>query len=217
MSNSNERQTSARSEPFDIEAFDYPDEVVEVDPKADAFAPYRPVPDGRYLAQVKLNTCRDTPPVQKKKSKRGNSYTQVSIVAKILRPIDHGIGLEDVHGRFVFDELRTLTRRGRNSSVVDFILALGTTPKEIFAGKPTEIALRHLNKERELLITTEWQAWSKVQKKVVRYGMKNFPSVGVGRYNHVLKYYGETIVASATVTKYEAVRKASMNIRKEKS
>ena len=36
---------------FDIEAFDFPDEVEQVDPTADAFAPYQLAPAGLYFAK----------------------------------------------------------------------------------------------------------------------------------------------------------------------
>jgi hypothetical protein len=128
-------------------------------------------------------------------------------VATIIRPIDDGIALEDVRNRLVFAELRTIRPPRQNSSLVDFALALGATPTEIFAKGEVEIVLERLRTEPELVIATQWEAWSKQRREVVRVGMKNFPDLGSGRYNHILQYRGEEIVARAAVTKYERVPK----------
>lgn len=185
----------------------------------DPWAQPAPPPDGRHQAIISLgrpsqgqeeaiSLRRQRKEGEKKEEATGDPFLQVPIALKILAPGSPEDGL------FVYDNANTMKMRTGTTRVHEILKACGNPPpRQCSLRQLKELLLQTLGGENVTVeIETQWKAQVEVKDpktgetkyETLKTGMKNFPKLADGGYNHRIEHpkTGEEIAAKAEVKGY---------------
>jgi hypothetical protein len=149
-----------------------------INPSADAWERACPPPDGVYL--VKLHEAKTA--YQQGKTEDGEFY----YVANIECRIQENEEWKDV---IIFGKVSTYIGAGKEiSTMAGLIVKFGVKIQP----NVTHLALvkllkKVLAKEPKLYVEGEWKAWDMPAGQWIKQGMKTFPKLDAGGYNHVVR------------------------------
>ena len=172
----------------------------------------RPVPDGVYVATLVLDPGRDNPVEQKRDRKTGAKFSVVHVVASIIRPAPNQV-LDEVQPRPEGRSLRAAIPSrpfrwdGQRLSGVSRVLRALKIPTEHLRSSQARIEalVAALSKPAVVKIQTQWQAYSWRERRVVLYGMRNFPKDVEGKVTSLIVRNGERVAARAAIIRYSAL------------
>lgn len=182
-----------------------PDDEIVQNPDGDAFAGAPPVPDGTHIAVLSLSQQG----WQKGKTADGVGYAMANIEARVASPGEYFDNFP------VFDSASTMVMQSTGISRISGIQKACGEPV------PTRTSQNDLIRSfNQLLggnprvrITTKWEGYcpdcpgkkeGKTGKVVLR-GMKRFPEISAGKFQHVTECptCGSEVIGKAKITKYE--------------
>ncbi len=170
------------------------DVQMEIDPEADAWDRPVPPPDGLY--RLKLSLGRDGFKGGVNKTKDGKTE-QYFICNMDVRVVNN----PDWESFPLMAKVTTTIGAGKETNQVATLLGKLGKPQQ---AKTTALTLckalaNALGKEPELGGYLEWRAWDQDKRGWIACGMKNFPAISPGVFNHVVKASkGGEVVAKAT-------------------
>lgn len=172
-------------EEFDVDAFDFPDEEAQVDPAADAFAPYRLAPSGLYLArggyyERDKGIKKKTLPADPKRGKEERQFLAATVDFVIVRPFEDRLSYLDpldYENQHVF--FRTDSFKRRDNGASKFVAVLQCALPDLQGGvmRDSDVARtldQVLRQGFEGVIEVDWRGYNPNTKRS-RSGMSSFP------------------------------------------
>jgi hypothetical protein len=179
-----------------------------INPSADAWERACPPPDGVYL--VKIHESKIA--YQQGKTDDGEYYYVANIECKIQ---DN----EEWKDVIIFGKVSTYIGAGKEiSTMAGLIVKFGVKVQS----NVTHLALvkllkKVLAKEPKLYVEGEWKAWDMPANQWIKQGMKTFPKLEAGGFNHVVRdSKGGTVTAKFKPVKWWALKDYRDFIEKEK-
>jgi hypothetical protein len=206
--------TNTSTTTFDLKSIDLNDSSLpegkeyDINPQADAWERACPPPDGILLVQ--LFEARQ--PYQTGKTDDGEVFYKASLQCKIQTEGEY-------HNTFIFPSLTTLISPGKEISTVVGLMAkagLKNIPSKITPKKSMEMLRKVISMAPSLYCEGEWAAWDNNKKEWIKRGMKNFPRLDNGGYNHLVRdSKGVQVAAKFKVTRWYGKKEYALMVEKE--
>ena len=155
--------------------------------------------DGRYPVRLKYNGTRT-----REARKTSKKYIEVYLEATVVRAL--GRSNQNIVGRCLYDRVTTIPYRwnGQKLTGISRLLdALGVDRRSLRSPKSLVNGLvKALESEPLVMIDTQWQAYSREARKVVRRAMSTFPKGKDGKPIPKIEFDFERIKAQARIVQF---------------
>jgi len=173
----NGQQETQRAKPvaIDLNMMEQEDELLSIDPNADAFAMPAPPPDGEYVMRMTINKNNSPTGFVGGKDKNDRAYISADFLLTVVKEGS------DLNGRTVFDNASTMVMQSSGTCKMAGILKQALkqdVPRNIGRQELARKFQAALVGEPLIGVEIQWQARSQQadgKYKTIARGMKKFP------------------------------------------